>query len=112
MWMQLYSQGPRLLASFATLACLFSSPAYGATRSQLSFWLSDTALAKINTLASGHPRLLHRSMHISSRGKSALDEAITITIRESLVRVPHLQVVVPAANSIAVDGDGKIVGLF
>jgi hypothetical protein len=100
MWMQLYSQVSIRLASFVTLACLVCSPADGATRSQLSYWLSDTALAEIKTLASNHPRLLHRPMHISPRGTSALDEAITLTLRESLFRVQGLQVVVPATRSI------------
>ena len=82
MWMKQISRGRQLMALCVALMCLASAETLAAGRSQLSYWLSDTALEEIEALASGHPRLVHRSLHVSSVATSALDEAITKAIGE------------------------------
>ena len=99
MWMKQISRGRQLMALFVALMCLASAETLAAGRSQLSYWLSDTALEEIEALASGHPRLVHRSLHVSSVATSALDEAIAITLQASLTRLQHLQLVAPAART-------------
>ena len=98
MWIQQYRSlaGP-LVTLIMVLACLVSAEALGAARSQLSRWLSDSVMPDLNRLAASHPRLKQRSFHVEARGRSALDEAIAITLRESLLRSRYLQVMVPTA---------------
>lgn len=100
MWMKLNLNSKRILALIFAVACLAVTPAKAAARSQLSYWLSDTALAEIKTLASGHPRVTHRSLQISHQGKTALEEAIAITLQKSLRRVEQLQLIVPSASVV------------
>jgi len=99
MWIQQDRRWPEfLLASIVALSCLTSAESWAAKRSQLSYWLSDTALEEIRALASRHPRLAHRSIHVSARGTTALDEAIAITLRDGLSGSKNLQVIVPTGN--------------
>ncbi|WP_133300581.1 hypothetical protein [Seongchinamella sediminis] len=87
-------------AVLVALAWMIIAPGQAAARSPLSQWLSDTALVEIKSLAAGHPRLAYRSLHVSPRSGTALDEAIAITVQKSLGKVAQLQLVTPVTGKL------------
>lgn len=97
MWMTRKFSSLASLAILLAMVSLTTRPAHAADRSQLSRWLSETALADLKTLAAGHPRVARRTLFVATHSDSGLAEAIAITLNKSLGRVEELQLRLPTS---------------